>query len=116
MSLNPKLELDTFLGEKPHENEEELTQQIADLIVKSIAFDANKRKAHDPQPKFPALRDAHPKANGCAQAEFQIRDDLPPDLARGIFQPGRKYRALIRFSNGNPDPMRPDARADARGM
>src|SRR5205823_9346787 len=83
MPENPALELDTFLGEMRHENEEQLFQQIADLIAKSIAFDARKRKSKDPGSKFPAVRDAHPKANGCVQAEVQVVDNLHPDLAHG---------------------------------
>ena len=36
--------------------------------------------------------------------------------AQGIFVPGRSYKAWIRFSNGNEDATRADAKGDARGM
>lgn len=121
MPENPALELDTFLGEVRHENEEELFRQIAGLDAESIAFDASERtskaiQSNTPPPKFPAMRDVHPKQNGCVEAEFQVVDDLRSDLSQGVFKPGRKYRAVIRFSNGNPNPTRADAKPDARGM
>jgi catalase len=49
-------------------------------------------------------------------AEFRVEDDLPQYLAQGVFTPGRTYPAYIRFSNGDPDPNRDDAKGDARGM
>jgi hypothetical protein len=56
------------------------------------------------------------KGNGCVKAAFTVNHDLPPELAQGLFVPGRTYQAVIRFSNGDPDPMRPDVKPDARGM
>src|SRR3954468_13576942 len=97
--------IDTELGEVLQENEEQLSRQIADHIEAKIR--------NGPRP---ALRDAHPKAHGCVRAEFQVDKDLPPDLAQGVFVPGTCYKAWIRFSNGNEDITRPDAKGDARGM
>jgi len=97
--------IDTELGEFLHDNESEDAQAIADSIG------ANIRKG-----PLPALRDAHPKAHGCVQAEFHVRDDLPAHLAQGVFVPGTTYKAWIRFSNGNPDATQSDAEGDARGM
>src|SRR5262249_54245216 len=45
----------------------------------------------------------------------KVRDDLEPDLAKGLFQPGASYDAVIRFSNGNPKAQK-DSAPDARGM
>ena len=101
--------IDTELGEMLQENEERLTREIAAAIAEGI-------KGQHLTAQRPALRDAHPKAHGCVQAEFQVEQDLPPHLAQGVFVPGRKYSALIRFSNGDADPTRPDAKPDARGM
>ena len=101
--------VDAELGEVLQENEEQLTRQITAAIAEVIKLQ------HLPAQR-PALRDAHPKAHGCVQADFQVEKDLPPRLAQGVFLPGRKYPALIRFSNGDADPMRPDAKPDARGM
>jgi Catalase len=97
--------IDTELGEVLQENEEQLARDIADQI------DAKIRRG----PR-PAHRDAHPKAHGCVRAVFEVERDLPPDLAQGVFVPGRSYKAWIRFSNGNEDATRHDAKGDARGM
>ena len=45
-------------------------------------------------------RGQHAKATGCVTAEFRIANDVPPELRHGIFsQPGRRYSAIVRFSN-----------------
>ena len=62
-----------------------------------------------------ARRDAHAKGHGCVQAEFRVLDDLEPDLRVGVFAEPRRYRALIRFSNG-AGVMAPDKHGDSRGM
>jgi catalase len=97
--------IDTDLGEAQFKNEEQFARKIAEAIADKIR--------RDPRP---AIRGAHPKAHGCVRAEFRVEDDLPPELAQGVFQPGAAFPAWIRFSNGNPDPTRPDAEKDARGM
>lgn len=109
-----EVEADTDLGEVLGDNEEDLAQKIADAIAAKVSKTAADRKAKGE--KFPALRDAHPRAHGCVRAEFRVEDDLPPYLAQGVFQPGASYPAYIRFSNGSSDPSRPDALPDARGM
>jgi len=43
---------------------------------------------------------------------FVWRSERP----RGVFQPGSRCPAWIRFSNGASDPNRPDIAGDARGM
>jgi len=50
------------------------------------------------------------------RATFRVEDDLPSHLAQGVFVPGKSYAAWIRFSNGNGDPNRSDAKGDSRGM
>jgi hypothetical protein len=48
-----------------------------------------------------ALRDAHAKGYGLAQAEVEILRGLPSEYAQGIYaRPGR-YEAMVRFSNGS---------------
>lgn len=65
----------------------------------------------------PFIRDAHPKAHGCAKAEFQVARGLPAELAKGIFaEPGKTYCSWVRFSNSNEDTKRSDAETDGRGM
>jgi hypothetical protein len=108
MLVNP--DIDTELGEKPLKEEDVANAlKIAALISEGI------RARYQPG-QCPALRDAHPKAHGCVKADFTINHNLAPELAQGLFVPGRTYPAVIRFSNGDPDPMRPDVKPDARGM
>lgn len=103
--LSEKNVIDTDLGEVLSDNEEELIQKIAEAIAMRVR--------NGPKP---AIRDAHPKAHGCVHAEFRIVDHLNLPLAQGVFKPGTAYPAYIRFSNGNPDPRRPDIKRDVRGM
>jgi len=103
--MTETLIVDTDLGEVLQENEEQIAREIADAIAARIQ-----------QGQRPALRDAHAKAHGCVQATFRVEDDLPPQLAQGVFVPGKSYQAWIRFSNGASDATQPDAKGDARGM
>lgn len=64
-----------------------------------------------------AHRDAHAKHHGCVKASFTVagKDELPENLRAGVFQPGAKYPAIIRYSNGQGKPA-PDSKGDGRGM
>jgi hypothetical protein len=77
--------IDTELGEVLQENEEQLAHDIAEQIAAKIR-----------QGPLPGRRDAHPKAHGCVRAMFQVEKDLPPNLAQGVFVPGKSYLAWIR--------------------
>lgn len=63
-----------------------------------------------------ARRDAHPKPHGCVAATLSVDENIPDTLARGVFRPGAKYNAIVRFSNGSPSPTAPDINGDTRGM
>lgn len=63
----------------------------------------------------PALRDAHPKAHGCVQAQFKVLSELPTALRVGVFAAPRTYQAWIRFSNGSGT-AQADSVGDGRGM
>lgn len=104
----PYPSVDAALGEKLHENEQELAHQIAAVIEESIQDTYRKRGR--------AIRDAHPKAHGCVKAHFHVDETVAPRLAQGVFKPGTTYDAWIRFSNSNADPDRADIKGDARGM
>jgi catalase len=53
--------------------------------------------------KRPFLRGVHPKAHGCVEATFTVMEKLGEKYRVGLFaQPGRQYRADIRFSNAAP--------------
>jgi hypothetical protein len=98
---------DAFLGEHLDPNEALLAQRLAAVI------DATVRRQYGPGN---ARRDAHPKGHGCVGAEFRIDDNLDPRFAKGVFIPGKAYQAWVRFSNGNPDPNKPDTDGMERGM
>ena len=103
----PAPAIDRLLGEALHPDE----LAAADTIA--AAIDAQIRRRYQPGS---ARRDAHPKAHGCVRAELRVLDTLPRALAKGIFVPGKRYRAWMRFSNGASDPDRSDAEPDARGL
>lgn len=98
---------DVTIGERLQPQEIENAFAISEVIIASLG-----RRFADTLIR----RDAHPKAHGCVKGEFAIEPDLTPDLAKGAFQPGARYRAWVRFSNGNEDPERPDGEGDGRGM
>jgi Catalase len=62
-----------------------------------------------------ALRDQHSKHHGCVRGTFIVRGDLPAELGFGLLQPGRRYEAVIRFSNAMGG-SHSDKRPDGRGM
>jgi hypothetical protein len=62
----------------------------------------------------PVTRDAHPKAHGCVYAIVTVDGDLKAPYKSGVFEPGRRYQAWIRFSNALK--LRHDLVKDARGM
>jgi Catalase len=107
--MSENLTVDSELGEVLQKNEEQLTQQIAAVQRDGIHL-------QDQGEKRAALRNVHPRAHGCVRAEFRVEGHLPPHLAQGVFVPGRRYPAWIRFSNSFPDAAQPDAKGDIRGM
>jgi hypothetical protein len=80
---------------------------LAATIVQHVAIE------HPPDVR-PVTRDAHPKAHGCLRAVFTVDDTVGDTYGRGIFVPGRRYEAWIRFSNALK--IRHDLVRDARGM
>jgi hypothetical protein len=101
---NPK-----FFTEEKYPDEEVLAYQIADEVMYTVDRNADKGAKK-------ASRDAHPKENGCVEAEFHTYQDLDPSLAKGVFADGQAYGALIRFSNSSENPAGNDHDNDARGM
>ncbi|MFK8022237.1 MAG: catalase family protein [Pseudomonadales bacterium] len=99
--------VDKYLAEFLHPHE----YQHAESIANSIAGSLRREYAGEQ-----ILRDAHPKAHGCLQAAFDVYPDIPESLQHGVFVPGRTYSAVVRFSNGNSDATRSDAKGDTRGM
>ncbi len=102
-----RLPIDPMLGEIAYPKEEALAQEIAAVIEAAI----RKRDSTGT-----ARRDVHPKAHGCVKASFSVSEALPAKFASGVFVPGKRYDAWIRFSNGSSTVDRADIKGDARGM
>ncbi|MYM64395.1 catalase family protein [Pseudomaricurvus sp. HS19] len=65
---------------------------------------------------LPYRRDAHAKATACVRATFTVNGDIPARYRHSVLsEPGREYKAWVRFSNGD-FLVRPDNTPDARGM
>jgi hypothetical protein len=60
-------------------------------------------------------RVAHTKHHGLVEARFKVKDDLDPRYRVGLFRPGKRFHALIRFSNTMTRPQA-DKKRDGRGM
>ncbi|MCH7536134.1 MAG: catalase, partial [Bacteroidetes bacterium] len=72
--------------------EQKQIKETADLTVKLLD------QRYSPPDKI--LRGVHPKSHGCVKASFEINKDIDKVLQVGLFaNPGKKYRAWIRFSN-----------------
>ena len=65
------------------------------------------------------LRGVHSKSHGCVKAVFEIDPDIGRDLQVGLFsEPGKKFDAIIRFSNAT-GPLTADVengQHNSRGM
>lgn len=98
---------DPFLGESLQPGEIKACEGLIKTLVEKVRADFDPGEAR---------RDAHPKAHGCVTATMQFDTDLPDELTGGVIQSGASYEALVRFSNGSPNPTAPDANGDTRGM
>ena len=105
---NIDLGLDTELGERAEPDEADTHQRMAETLTDYI----NRRHTEG---RRPAMRDAHAKPHGCVLATFDVNAGLPNALRQGVFVPGKRYQAWIRFSNGASE-INPDKDKDARGM
>jgi len=78
----------------------EMTQRVEDITVAE--------KVGDSIPRF-----NQPKTVACANGEFRVHDDLPAELAHGLFAKPATYPALLRFANATE---RDDSKKDIRGL
>ena len=96
--------------EYPNPDEASAIQAIEQMIVEQLEqnYETGER---------PVRRDAHAKHHGCVRGEFIVEDDLPEEMRFGVFkQPGKRFTACIRFSNGSGNAAQPDSKGDGRGM
>ncbi len=94
-------------GERIPRGEDEAIESVVEMIRKTVQ-DGYKQSGR-------AARDAHRKAHGCVNAEFQVHDGLIPELKQGLFASPQKYKAVIRFSNGSSE-VKDDHDGDGRGF
>ena len=62
-----------------------------------------------------AVRAVHAKAHGIARGTLTVKDDLPPDLAQGLFAAAGTYEAIVRIST-NPGDLLDDSISVPRGL
>ena len=62
-----------------------------------------------------AMRPSHAKASGYAVGELAIPDDLPPELAQGLFAKPGRYEVMVRWAQG-PGEHLDDSVSTHRGM
>lgn len=106
-SIQPPVELGESWIPQDESNTEIITQMISAGLDKRTGSATTMK------------RDAHPKHHGCVMAQFETDSQaLPPAQRVGVFSPNQPkiFQAWIRFSNGDPDPNKPDAEGDVRGM
>lgn len=61
-------------------------------------------------------RDAHANGYAALKAEVEILDNLPPELAQGIYAKPGKYEAIVRFSNGSSRVLPDKLSGNAQGF
>ena len=93
-----------------------LSDQEKAAIMQAMQYGREISKRAEKINGLPYRRDAHAKATGCLRASFFVNGDISPQFQYSVFsEPGREYKAWIRFSNGDMT-VRPDGKPDARGM
>lgn len=89
------------------ENEQETIEQI-ERVLTSVQETVEKKHGH-------AMRATHAKATALLKGELSIADDLPEELAQGLFARAGHYDVLIRFAQGPSEPTS-DKASGQRGM
>jgi len=93
--------------EQPEADEAETVaemEQAFDTILTTTSKDYGK-----------AVRAVHAKSHGILKAELSVHDDLPPELAQGLFAAPGVYPVWMRFST-NPGDILDDAIGLPRGL
>lgn len=82
--------------------------QIDNIVKLTIAQLKNRYPNNEP-----IRRGVHPKDHGCVTARFKVEDKLAEEFRVGVFAtPGQQFDALIRFSNADINPDKPDSSSD----
>jgi hypothetical protein len=88
--------------EIPIAGEEEITQKIKDHMARFTEREYQGRIAE---------RAGNTKTYGVVRGEFVVRENIPPQLKKGIFEQPNRFPAWIRF--GGPGPLSPPDVKDA---
>jgi hypothetical protein len=86
-------------------------QQTIDGIIKGMTSQSEtveKREGH-------AVRASHAKSSACVIGELVVTEDLPPELAQGLFSHPGTYPIAVRFAQG-PGETLGDRVSTHRGM
>lgn len=86
-------------------------QASIDGIIKGMTQSSEtveKRAGH-------AVRASHAKSTACVTGELIVADDLPPELAQGLFANGGRFPVAVRFAQG-PGEKLGDRVSTHRGM
>ena len=93
-------------------------EEEAERIANIVDLTARQMQTRYPEGKR-TLRGVHPKDHGCVKAKFEVLPTLAAEHSVGVFQPGAKYDAFIRFSNAevrvSPDSTRDDSGKPVHG-
>jgi hypothetical protein len=107
---------EAFLNEegKPENGSKEQEERFFDKIAEDIKEVVRHFETDNKRP----LRGNHAKIlAGIADARFRVSPDIPADLAVGFLQPGKEYKAIVRFSNASSEFSKNDAEPpDLRGV
>lgn len=104
--LKPPIRYSAAL-EQPQPTEAETVAQMEgsfDTILETTSKDYGK-----------AVRAVHAKSHGILKGELSIHDDLPPELAQGLFATPGTHPVVMRFST-NPGDILDDAIGLPRGL
>lgn len=105
--IYPAFPLRTDLGEILQPNEQQDVELSAQVIEQTIM----KRY----QEKGQRGRGDHSTSHGCYEGDFKVKAGLPAEFAQGIAEKEATYKAVARFSNGDP-PDISDFRSVSTGL
>lgn len=94
--------------ERAEADEAELIERIGDMMVDLAQKVRSKHGV--------AMTGTHAKAFGYLEGELLVAENLPVELAQGLFkEPGRRFETLVRYASGPPEPLSDEA-SGQRGM
>ena len=93
--------------ERPDADEQKSIDGIIEGMTKQSQT-VEKREVH-------AVRASHAKSSACVLGELRVGEDLPPELAQGLFALGGVFPVAVRFAQG-PGETLGDRVSTHRGM